>query len=69
MLKNKWRKTTFYIWLISIPCALAGGFLREYSASFTVLLVAGLIGSIVDTKTCDKMRGETSHKKEKNDKS
>ena len=58
MLKNKWRKTTFYIWLISIPCALAGGFLREYSASFTVLLVAGLIGSIVGLVILKVLGGE-----------
>ncbi|MCD6210943.1 MAG: hypothetical protein J7J01_08695 [Methanophagales archaeon] len=58
MFKNKWRKTTFYIWLISIPCALGGGFLREYSASFTVLLVAGLIGSIVGLVILKVLGGE-----------
>jgi len=58
MFKNKWRKTTFYIWLISIPCALTGGFLREYSASFTVLLVAGLIGSIVGLVILKVLGGE-----------
>ena len=58
MFKNKWMKTTFYIWLISIPCALAGGFLREYSASFTVLLVAGLIGSIVGLVILKELGGE-----------
>ena len=58
MFKNKWMKTTFYIWLISIPCALAGGFLREYSASFTVLLVAGLIGSIVGLVILKVLGGE-----------
>lgn len=47
MFKNKWRKITFYIWLVSIPCVLVGGFLREYGVAFTALLVAGLIGSIV----------------------
>ena len=58
MFKNKWRKTTFYIWLISIPCALDGGFLREYSASFTVLLVVGLIGSIVGLVILKELGGE-----------
>ncbi len=43
---NKWRKLSFYIWLVSIPFALIGGFLKEYGTIFTALLVAGITGSV-----------------------
>jgi len=46
MFKNKWRKITFYIWVICIPLALLGGFLRGYNPRiFTVLLTVGIIGA------------------------
>lgn len=48
MFKNKWRRYSFYILLVSIPCALIGGLiLKGYEPVSNILLVAGIGGSII----------------------
>ncbi len=50
MFRNKWRKATFWIWVICIPLLLAGGTVKKlYPSTFlsTILLTTGGVGVFV----------------------
>lgn len=50
MFRNKWRKRTFWIWVVCIPLLLAGGVVKKlYPTNLlsTILLTIGGVGVFV----------------------
>ena len=50
MFRNRWRKTAFYIWIITIPTALTGAMLYVVHAPeslATGMIGAGIAGSVI----------------------